>query len=32
LHSFMPDIHTRREALFCGWFGPMGIGALPALI
>lgn len=23
-----PDIHTWREALFCGHFGPIGVGAL----
>ncbi|KAJ9667744.1 hypothetical protein H2201_002279 [Coniosporium apollinis] len=28
LHPFIPDIHTVREALFCGHFGPMGVGAL----
>ena len=26
--SITPDIKTYREALFCGHFGPMGIGAL----
>lgn len=25
---FVPDIKTYREALFCGHFGPMGLGAL----
>ena len=25
---FIPDIRTYREALFCGHFGPMGLGAL----
>lgn len=25
---FTPDIRTWREALFCGHFGPMGVGAL----
>ncbi|MCJ1239539.1 hypothetical protein MMC14_007536 [Varicellaria rhodocarpa] len=25
---FVPDIKTYREALFCGHFGPMGVGAL----
>ena len=24
----VPDIRTAREALFCGWFGPMGVGAI----
>lgn len=24
---FIPDIRTYREALFCGHFGPMGVGA-----
>ena len=28
LKRFIPDIHTYREALFCGHFGPMGVGAL----
>lgn len=28
LYKFVPDIRTFREALFCGWFGPMGLGAL----
>ena len=26
--SFIPDVRTYREALFCGHFGPMGVGAL----
>lgn len=25
---FIPDVRTYREALFCGHFGPMGVGAL----
>ncbi|EKG10011.1 Cation/H+ exchanger [Macrophomina phaseolina MS6] len=25
---FIPDLHTYREALFAGHFGPMGVGAL----
>lgn len=25
LYKFVPDIHTWQEALFCGWFGPMGV-------
>ena len=25
---FVPDIRTYKEALFCGHFGPMGLGAL----
>jgi NhaP-type Na+/H+ or K+/H+ antiporter len=25
---FVPDIHTWREALFCGHFGPIGVGAI----
>ena len=28
LKTFIPDIRTYREALFCGHFGPMGVGAL----
>lgn len=30
LHAggFVPDIKTYKEALFCGHFGPMGVGAL----
>ncbi len=28
LKAWIPDIHTYREALFCGHFGPMGVGAL----
>ncbi|GMF86230.1 hypothetical protein AFCA_000057 [Aspergillus flavus] len=28
LKRFNPDIKTYREALFCGHFGPMGVGAL----
>lgn len=28
LHRFIPDIKTRREAIFCGHFGPVGVGAL----
>jgi len=28
LKNFIPDIRTYREALFCGHFGPMGVGAL----
>jgi len=28
MKSFIPDIKTYREALFCGHFGPMGVGAL----
>lgn len=27
-YRFIPDIRTIREALFCGHFGPMGLGAL----
>jgi NhaP-type Na+/H+ or K+/H+ antiporter len=25
LYKTVPDIHTWQEALFCGWFGPMGV-------
>ena len=28
LKRFIPDIQTYREALFCGHFGPMGVGAI----
>ncbi|RDW82676.1 hypothetical protein BP6252_03788 [Coleophoma cylindrospora] len=28
MKSVIPDIRTYREALFCGHFGPMGVGAL----
>jgi len=28
LQRFIPDVRTYREALFCGHFGPMGVGAL----
>ena len=28
LKPLIPDIRTYREALFCGHFGPMGLGAL----
>ncbi|EGP90987.1 uncharacterized protein MYCGRDRAFT_65274 [Zymoseptoria tritici IPO323] len=28
LYRWIPDIKTFREALFCGHFGPMGLGAL----
>ena len=24
----IPQIHSNREAFFCGWFGPMGVGAI----
>ncbi|KAI5359521.1 Putative cation/H+ exchanger, sodium/solute symporter superfamily [Septoria linicola] len=27
-YRFIPDIRTIREAVFCGHFGPMGLGAL----
>nr|ODN82429.1 Na+/H+ exchanger AnNHA1 [Cryptococcus depauperatus CBS 7841] len=27
-YKFIPDIKTFREALFTGWFGPMGVGAI----
>lgn len=26
--TFIPDVKTWREALFCGHFGPMGVGAI----
>ncbi|KAF2719653.1 Sodium/hydrogen exchanger [Polychaeton citri CBS 116435] len=28
LYKWIPDIRTFREALFCGHFGPMGLGGL----
>lgn len=28
LKRYIPDVRTYREALFCGHFGPMGLGAL----
>ena len=28
LARWMPEIRTMREAIFVGWFGPMGIGAI----
>ncbi|BFZ56073.1 hypothetical protein PYCC9005_003115 [Savitreella phatthalungensis] len=28
LWKTIPEIKTSREALFCGWFGPMGVGAV----
>ncbi|KAF8309345.1 hypothetical protein DL93DRAFT_1767443 [Clavulina sp. PMI_390] len=28
LYPIVPDIHNWREALFCGWFGPMGVGGI----
>lgn len=28
LYKFIPDIKTFREAMFSGWFGPMGVGAI----
>ncbi|KAF2674864.1 Sodium/hydrogen exchanger [Microthyrium microscopicum] len=28
MKRFIPDVRTYREALFCGHFGPMGVGAL----
>lgn len=28
LYKWIPDIKTFREALFTGWFGPMGVGAI----
>lgn len=28
MKRWIPDIRTYREALFCGHFGPMGVGAL----
>ncbi|EIE89267.1 hypothetical protein RO3G_13978 [Rhizopus delemar RA 99-880] len=28
LYKFIPAIHTWREAVFTGWFGPIGVGAI----
>jgi len=28
LQRWIPDIRTGKEAIFVGWFGPMGVGAL----
>jgi hypothetical protein len=28
MYRWIPDIKTFREALFTGWFGPMGVGAV----
>ncbi|KAG8625009.1 hypothetical protein KVT40_006760 [Elsinoe batatas] len=28
VYRFTPDIRTFNEAIFCGWFGPMGLGGL----
>ncbi len=28
LYKFIPEIKSFREALFAGWFGPMGVGAI----
>ncbi|KAL0084383.1 Sodium/hydrogen exchanger family-domain-containing protein [Phycomyces blakesleeanus] len=28
LYKFIPTIHTFREAVFTGWFGPIGVGAI----
>jgi NhaP-type Na+/H+ or K+/H+ antiporter len=28
LKRWMPAVQTNKEAVFVGWFGPMGIGAL----
>ena len=27
-YRWIPDIKTFREAIFAGWFGPMGVGAI----
>lgn len=32
LKPFIPDVKTWREALFCGHFGPIGVGAIFAAI
>lgn len=28
LKPWMPTLHSRKEAFFAGWFGPMGVGAI----
>jgi NhaP-type Na+/H+ or K+/H+ antiporter len=28
LSTWIPQLKSPKEALFCGWFGPMGVGAL----
>ena len=28
LQRFIPELRSRKEAGFVGWFGPMGIGAI----
>ncbi|KAI8343119.1 Sodium/hydrogen exchanger family-domain-containing protein [Chlamydoabsidia padenii] len=28
LYKLVPALRTWREAIFCGWFGPIGVGAL----
>ncbi|EJT49251.1 Na+/H+ exchanger AnNHA1 [Trichosporon asahii var. asahii CBS 2479] len=28
LYKFIPDLKTFHEAVFVGWFGPMGVGAI----
>lgn len=28
LYRFIPSVHTWREAVFTGWFGPIGVGAI----
>ncbi|KAG9124548.1 hypothetical protein FRC07_011171 [Ceratobasidium sp. 392] len=28
LYKFIPDVHTLRECIFAGHFGPMGVGAV----
>ncbi|KAI8918807.1 Sodium/hydrogen exchanger family-domain-containing protein [Entophlyctis helioformis] len=28
LQKFIPALHNNKEAFFCGWFGPVGAGAI----
>ena len=28
IYKWIPDVKTLKEALFCGHFGPMGVGAI----
>jgi NhaP-type Na+/H+ or K+/H+ antiporter len=28
LWKWIPALHSKEEAFFCGWFGPIGVGAL----
>jgi NhaP-type Na+/H+ or K+/H+ antiporter len=28
IYRYIPHLHSRKDALFLGWFGPIGISAL----